>query len=109
LDTGASVCIFDNCSRLSISDCLQHDFEGIRSSFLVDKCPNVYTIGCRRVPSTSGSSDLCRFAVDAIDRPANKSEAVADAVVGGTVVSSTGAAAATQIGFKKFNLLCFYY
>jgi hypothetical protein len=45
--------------------------------------------------------DLCRFTTEGGGdvRPMNKTEAVEDAVIGGTVVSSTGTAAATQIGF----------
>jgi hypothetical protein len=34
---------------------------------------------------------------------------MADAVVGGTMVGTTGAAAATQIGFRRINLLYFHF
>lgn len=66
-------------------------------------------IDCRRVPSTQGNGDLCRFTANVTSRPTNKTEAVADAVVGGTMVSTTGAAAATQVGMRKINLLYFRF
>jgi hypothetical protein len=47
---------------------------------------------------SDGSSDICRFNGSVSVRAWSKEEAVAGSVVGGTMVSTTGAAAATQIG-----------
>jgi hypothetical protein len=42
--------------------------------------------------------DVCRFYIDGHSRPQNKSAAIQDGMIGGTVVSSIGAVGTTQIG-----------
>jgi hypothetical protein len=29
IDSGRNLCVFDDCSRLTLDDCLQHDMEGM--------------------------------------------------------------------------------
>lgn len=61
-----------------------------------------FITGCRRIINMSvNSSDTCRYASPAEERPRNKSEAVVDGVVGGVVVGGSGAVAATQIGSRS--------
>jgi hypothetical protein len=85
---------------------LQHDFEGLFLFFLYF----FFYLGCRRVSFSSDnvSVDLCRFVVDVISRPNNKTEAVADSVIGGTVVGTTGVASTTQIGVCCENVVIYY-
>jgi hypothetical protein len=62
----------------------------------------VFIVGCRRIENGSGDgNDLCSYRVNEKERPNNKSEAMADEVVGGAVVGTTGTVAATQIGMNN--------
>jgi hypothetical protein len=56
-------------------------------------------LGCRRVTHPSNPNrDYCLYVVNVVERPLNKSQASSNEVVGGGVVGSTGAVAATQVG-----------
>jgi hypothetical protein len=100
VDEDRKKCVFDNCTRFLVDDCLQHDFEGF--FFLKVFFFNIilFLLGCRRMVSLNGTSDLCRFTSEADTgvRPSNKTEAMRDSIIGGTVVGVTGTGAATQIG-----------
>jgi hypothetical protein len=59
-----------------------------------------FLLGCRRILSPDGTSDFCRFTSQSnmTSRPINKTQALGDSMIGGTVVGSTGGVAMTQIG-----------
>jgi hypothetical protein len=64
-------------------------------------------LGCRIISHPFNNINLCHFDVYSQDRPSSKSGAMSDAVVGGTVVGTTGAVAATQIG--NVNIFFFFF
>jgi hypothetical protein len=56
-------------------------------------------LGCYRIPHPmSDGLDFCHFVKDMKDRPSNKNQVITDNIIGSTVISGTGAIAATQIG-----------
>jgi hypothetical protein len=98
--------LFDNCSGYAIDDCLQHDFEGViyYFYFLFIIYFLLFFTGCRRVPSSIPGVYLCRYInynENETARPLNKSEAMGDSVVGGTVLGTAGGATVTQVGMDR--------
>jgi hypothetical protein len=52
--------------------------------------------GCRRISHSDG--DYCSFVNDGLSRAENKSEARSNEMVGGAVISGSGAVASSQLG-----------
>jgi hypothetical protein len=101
IDTFNKICVFDNCSRLRVEDCLQHDFEGILNIMIKDY------LGCGVVWRSEDGVNVCRFWNDGyVSRPENKSAAIQDGVIGGIITSSVGAIGTTQIGIGDI-IFCF--
>jgi hypothetical protein len=93
-----------------VEDCLQHDFEGkyfllyiINWMIKIEYIKYLYNfLGCRRVKRSDDGIDVCRFYIDGYSRPENKSTAMEDGMIGGTVVGSAGAVGTTQIGVGDY-------
>jgi ABC-type phosphate transport system permease subunit len=62
-----------------------------------------FFLDCRRIPHPSDNGvDICTFSVNANWRPSNKTEAMTDTVMGGTLVGTAGTVSATQIGVEYY-------
>jgi hypothetical protein len=57
-------------------------------------------LGCRRITSPNGTSDLCRFTIESLEhsRPSNKTETIENTIIKGIIIGTTGTAAVTQLG-----------
>jgi hypothetical protein len=69
----------------------------------------MYT-GCYRIShSSEKNDDYCLFKNDSFSRPANKSQASSNEMVGGAMVGGTGVAISSQLGYSLSFLYFIYF